>query len=193
MEEYIGKRVVPRHDGEWDKSKSYEALVIVLDTSTGDSYTSKKAVPAGVALSNAEYWARSGVFNAQLKETYDDIAADNDATEKAIKADNDATEKAIKADNDATETAIKADNDATEKAVKEDNAATKKYVSNAVEIMTAKTEGAVELTTQNRTELEARMASIETRQDANVTASTDKNSDYAAEVVDARITSGGDE
>lgn len=180
MEEYIGKRVVPRHDGSWDKSRAYEALVIVLDPSTGDSYTSKMAVPAGTALSNTDYWARSGVFNAQLQETYDDIVADNDATEKAIKADNDATEKAIKADNDATETAVK-----------EDNAETKSYVDSQVKSMTAATDAAVNLTTTNRSELEERMASIEARQDANVSASTDTDADYAAEVVDARVDSDG--
>lgn len=180
MSKYIGKRIVPRHDGEWDKSQAYEGLVIVLDPDTGDSYTSRKAVPAGIELSNTEYWARSGAFNAQLKATYDGIAADNDATEAAMKEDNDATEKAIKAYNDATEAAVK-----------EDNAATKKYVEESVAAMTEATENAVDLTTTNRTELEARMVSIETRQDANVTASTDANADYAAEVVDARVDSDG--
>lgn len=121
MAEYIGKRIVPRHDGEWDKSQAYEAMVIVLDPSTGDSYASKVAVPAGIDLSNTEYWALCGVFNAQLKETYDKITADNDATENAIKADNDATENVIKADNDATEAAVK-----------EDNAATKQHVDDSV-------------------------------------------------------------
>ena len=35
MGEFLGKRVIPRHEGDWDKARSYEPLMIVLDPETG--------------------------------------------------------------------------------------------------------------------------------------------------------------
>ena len=46
MARYVGGRIVPTHGGVWDGSKSYEELTIVLREDTGDSYISKRAVPA---------------------------------------------------------------------------------------------------------------------------------------------------
>lgn len=63
--------------GNWDKTKEYENLSVVL-ASNGDSYTSKKNVPKGIELSNTEYWAISSRFNAQLetqKKRIDNIVA----------------------------------------------------------------------------------------------------------------------
>ena len=34
MANYIGRRIVPRHDGIWDPSREYEELVIVLHEET---------------------------------------------------------------------------------------------------------------------------------------------------------------
>lgn len=66
IREYIGARYVPIFDGEWDGSKTYEPLVIV--SYQGNSYTSRKYVPAGVPVSNAEYWAESGNFSGQVEQ-----------------------------------------------------------------------------------------------------------------------------
>ena len=41
MGEFLGKRVIPRHEGDWDKARSYETLMIVLDPETGDGYISR--------------------------------------------------------------------------------------------------------------------------------------------------------
>ena len=35
MSDYIGKRIVPKHCGEWDKDTAYEMLCIVLHTESG--------------------------------------------------------------------------------------------------------------------------------------------------------------
>lgn len=63
---YIGNRYVPvfANPVEWDSLRTYEALTIV--TYLGTSYTSKKTVPAGVQLSNTEYWVVTGNYNAQV-------------------------------------------------------------------------------------------------------------------------------
>ena len=147
MAKYVGKRIVPKHCGYWDMNQAYEMECIVYDQASGNSYISRKAVPAGTLISQTDYWALCSDFNEQMYLLNQHVTQ---------------SEAAIRADNDATEAAIKADNDATEAAIKSDTAAKKAEIDN-------------------------RMAAIETRQEANVRASTDADADYAAEVVDARV------
>ncbi len=66
VKQYIGARYVPILDGEYNPEKAYEPLTIV--TYQYNSYTSKKAVPAGILPTDEEYWALTGNFNAQLNE-----------------------------------------------------------------------------------------------------------------------------
>ena len=85
--QYIGARYVPMFfensatgDSTWAANTSYEPLTVV--TWNGNSYTSKKNVPASVGnpSANSEYWASTGLYNAQvevireeLEETKDDL------------------------------------------------------------------------------------------------------------------------
>lgn len=64
VREYIGARYVPIFVGDWDNTKTYEPLSIVQNA--GASYTSRQYVPAGVAISNTDYWACTGNYNAQV-------------------------------------------------------------------------------------------------------------------------------
>ena len=70
--QYIGARYVPKifnnpnGSSEWIKETSYEALTIV--TYLGNSYTSKKPVPVNTDITNSEYWAITGNYNAQVEE-----------------------------------------------------------------------------------------------------------------------------
>lgn len=66
--QYVGARYVPKFADpvEWNSALSYEALTIV--THLGNSFTSKKPVPAGVDIGNGEYWANTGNYNAQVTE-----------------------------------------------------------------------------------------------------------------------------
>ena len=66
MSEYIGNRIVPRHDGVWDSTKAYEPLIIVYEEGSGDSYISRKDVPAGTGLNQKEYWALCARFSEQV-------------------------------------------------------------------------------------------------------------------------------
>lgn len=70
LRQYIGARYVPKfyENGEWTANTAYEALTIV--TRNGNSYTSKKPVPASVGApeSNPEYWVSTGIYNAQLED-----------------------------------------------------------------------------------------------------------------------------
>lgn len=64
---YVGARYVPKFadPAEHDSTKAYEPLIIV--TSQGASYTSKTYVPAGVALTDTDYWVVTGNYNAQVE------------------------------------------------------------------------------------------------------------------------------
>lgn len=62
---YTGARYVPLIAGEWDSTKNYEPLTIVINQ--GNSYTSAQYVPAGIPLQeNGPYWFKTGNFNGQV-------------------------------------------------------------------------------------------------------------------------------
>lgn len=73
MRQYIGARYVPKFADpiDWDNTRSYEALTMV--SYLGDSYTSKKPVPPGIAINNTEYWALTGSYNSQIAEIRSDL------------------------------------------------------------------------------------------------------------------------
>ena len=68
---YVGHRYVPKIDGEWDKSKSYESLTIVLYQ--GASYTSRQNVPVGVEITNEEFWVVTGNYDSQVESYRQDV------------------------------------------------------------------------------------------------------------------------
>ena len=76
MGEFVGKRVVPDHVGVWDQKKTYEPLMIVLDSETGDSYISRKAVPTGISLSDESYWSLCAHYSAQMRKLEQDVDVD---------------------------------------------------------------------------------------------------------------------
>lgn len=65
VRQYIGARYVPLFMGEWDNTQAYEPLSIVLHQ--GDSYTSRQAVPTGIAITNEQYWVETGNYSAQIE------------------------------------------------------------------------------------------------------------------------------
>lgn len=72
---YIGNRYVPIFADpiNWTASREYEPLTIVLHN--GYSYTSKKMVPLNTDISNTEYWALTGNYNAQVEQYRQEVAA----------------------------------------------------------------------------------------------------------------------
>lgn len=66
--QYVGARYVPLFANplEWDKTKAYEPLTIVLHQ--GNSYTSRQYVPVGVEIDNDSFWALTGNYNAQVEQ-----------------------------------------------------------------------------------------------------------------------------
>lgn len=76
MGEFVGGRIVPKHCGTWNKKSKYEMLSIVYQPETGDSYISRRSVPAGTALSSEEYWAICSEYSAQVHQLELDVDAD---------------------------------------------------------------------------------------------------------------------
>lgn len=87
VRQYVGARYVPlfgrvgEESIEWDNTKPYEPLTIVLYQ--GNSYTSRQYVPAGIDITNQEFWAMTGNYNAQVEayraevQTYDERISEN--------------------------------------------------------------------------------------------------------------------
>lgn len=72
--QYIGARYVPKFfenpstgDSTWMAGVAYEALTVV--TLAGNSYTSKKPVPAGIGApnENRDYWVSTGIYSEQVE------------------------------------------------------------------------------------------------------------------------------
>lgn len=83
--QYIGARYVPKfsdiNGGVWDNTYTYEPLEIVQYGL--DFYTSKKRVPTGVAITNSDYWALTGQYNANIAQLRVDVdAINNDLPKK---------------------------------------------------------------------------------------------------------------
>ena len=77
--QYIGARYVPifgrvgEDSIEWDDSKPYEPLTIVLHQ--GNSFTSRQFVPAGIDITNEDFWANTGNYNAQIEQYRQEVQA----------------------------------------------------------------------------------------------------------------------
>lgn len=72
---YVGARYVPLFADplQWSNANTYEPLTIVVNE--GNSYTSKTFVPAGIDISNTDYWALTGNYNAQIEQYRQEVQA----------------------------------------------------------------------------------------------------------------------
>lgn len=66
--QYIGARYVPLFADplQWDNERTYEPLTIVQHQ--GNSYTSRQLVPTGIDITNEDFWALTGNYNAQIEQ-----------------------------------------------------------------------------------------------------------------------------
>ena len=102
MPKYVGRRIVPKHGGIWEKTKEYEELIIVLCQETGVSYISKLSVPAGTEIFNEHYWAVCSEFSEQIKlaedhltQTAEDVHTELTETESRISKNVSETEERV--------------------------------------------------------------------------------------------------
>ena len=100
--QYIGARYVPifgrkgEESIEWDNSAPYEPLTIVLYQ--GNSYTSRQYVPVGVEITNQEFWAITGNYNAQVEQYRRDVQTFDGRISANATAINAETTRATEAD-----------------------------------------------------------------------------------------------
>ena len=99
--EYIGSRYVPmfgrkgESSTEWNNTAPYEPLTVV--TYQGNSYTSRQYVPVGIPISNTDFWAPTGNYNAQVEAYRQEVFTFNDrinGNAAAIEANTQAIENA---------------------------------------------------------------------------------------------------
>ena len=75
VREFVGARYVPIVVGEWDNTRAYEPLMVV--TYQGASYTSRQYVPAGIEITNTDYWVETANYNAQVEQYRKEVLACN--------------------------------------------------------------------------------------------------------------------
>lgn len=74
VREYVGARYVPLFADplQWSNTRTYEPLTIVVNQ--GNSYTSRQFVPTGIDISNEDFWALTGNYNAQVEQYRQEVA-----------------------------------------------------------------------------------------------------------------------
>ena len=75
VREYIGARYLPLFpdDPQWSIANAYEPLTVVQNL--GSSYISRQYVPAGIQLSNTDYWVLWADFNSQIEQYRTEVQA----------------------------------------------------------------------------------------------------------------------
>lgn len=165
MSDYIGKRIVPKHCGEWDKDTAYEMLCIVLHTESGESYISRCEVPAGVEISDGKYWAVCSRFSQQIK----DMETHLQETENRMAEDLHTTKETMSGELEQAKQAMSQELDETE------------------QFLTGKVDAADEALREGRTEMEETADALNKRLDNLVSSATSDT-----EVLDIRVDSEGE-
>ncbi|UWI18483.1 MAG: GDSL-like Lipase/Acylhydrolase family protein [Bacteriophage sp.] len=120
VREYVGSRYVPLFADpiEWNDKRTYEPLTIVEHK--GNSYTSRQFVPLGIDISNKDFWALTGNYNAQVEQYRQEVLKFdkriNDNAQAIVNLRND-TEQAIGNLKNDTEQAIANLRNDTEQAI----------------------------------------------------------------------------
>lgn len=186
MGEFVGKRVVPDHVGVWDQKKTYEPLMIVLDGETGDSYISRKAVPAGISLADESYWSLCAHYSAQMRKLEQDV----DMDVQQMHSDVTAVKNAMSQEFQETYTAISKELDDTHKAISQELSETEQRVNENLEQTSSELTGKVEQAKSDlntgRQELKDAKDTLNKRMDS---IAGGKTSD--AEILDARVDADG--
>ena len=161
MSKYIGKRIVPKHCGEWNKDIPYEMLSIVLHTESGESYISRCEVPAGTELLDGRYWAVCSRFSQQIKDMETHLQE---------------TESRMNTNLSETETRMAEDLHSTKASMSEELGVTAERLNHTVEAtkqtLGQRVDEACEDLAEGKKEMESTARRLEARLDANVSAST---------------------
>ena len=186
MAKYTGRRIVPKHAGEWDIRKEYEELQIVLDADSGNSFISNLPVPKGTALSDEKYWSLFSLYSEQIAEaeehltqTAEDIRSELSETENRINKNVSDTEGRINESLSSTESKVNTSLSETENRVTA-------RVENAKSDLTAKVAAAEQQMNQNAQNVAQTNKALNARMDQIAKGRTSDT-----EVLDARVDSEG--
>ena len=186
MAKYTGRRIVPKHAGEWDIRKEYEELQIVLDADSGNSFISNLPVPKGTALSDEKYWSLFSLHSEQIAEaeehltqTAEDIRSELSETENRINKNVSDTEGRINESLSSTESKVNTSLSETENRVTA-------RVENAKSDLTAKVAAAEQQMNQNAQNVAQTNKALNARMDQIAKGRTSDT-----EVIDARVDSEG--
>lgn len=105
VRQYIGARYIPIFSDpiEWSAETAYEPLTVV--TYQGGSYVSRQYVPAGIPLSNTDYWILWADYNAQLEAYRQEVLRFDGRINTAQTTADNAAASAANASNAVTEEA----------------------------------------------------------------------------------------
>lgn len=186
MAKYTGRRIVPKHAGEWDIRKEYEELQIVLDTDSGNSFISNLPVPKGTALDDEKYWSLFSLHSEQIAEaeehlnqTAEDIRSELSETENRINKNVSDTEGRINESLSSTESKVNTSLSETENRVTA-------RVENAKSDLTAKVAAAEQQMNQSAQNVAQTNKALNARMDQIAKGRTSDT-----EVLDARVDSEG--
>lgn len=94
--QYVGARYVPlfANPAQWSSEREYEPLTIVLYK--GNSFTSMQYVPVGIDITNEEFWAQTGNYNAQIEQYRQEV---REYTKKVATLENTQTQQGATIEN----------------------------------------------------------------------------------------------
>ena len=79
----LGK-VCPTANGNWDKTKQYDKISIVFNNADNTSYISRQDVPAGIEITNKDYWQVIGNRGAAIVDDKLNGISTNPIQNKAV-------------------------------------------------------------------------------------------------------------
>ena len=160
MGTFKGKRIIPKHDGVWNRKKEYEELTIVLDAESGDGYISRKPVPAGTVLSDTDYWSLCSHFNAQMYRLETDVAEDVEEMHRSLSETESAMHKEISEAESRVNTKVSDAQNAMQK--------TEDAMNTAVEQMNKRLDANVIASTDSKADYAAELVDVRVGQDGTV-------------------------
>ena len=75
IETIIESGFSPSFAGDWDINTAYPKWSMVYVPAEGTSYMAKQNVPAGIPITNTDYWQLTADYNAQMQEIQDQLDA----------------------------------------------------------------------------------------------------------------------
>jgi len=81
MKDFVNQNIIKYADPiQWDITTQYESNTVVIEPNSGNAYISSQPVPAGVAISNTDYWSVIGNFSVLYESIKESIAAADDGS-----------------------------------------------------------------------------------------------------------------